>query len=283
MRSQEDALRSVAKFMADVLGPQWEVRFAVEQGTFKRPFCRVGFAGARPNPTGPAHTVEQTRPMIVHLYPLVPETPEQAHLDAARLEEQVDRAVMEGAGRQLPPTALTVVPVAGASGLAAGDYSYAVTAMARRGESAPVTAAPLTVVDGDAVHLSWQPSPGARGHNVYRDGLLIARTLEGSFVDDVAERRPGKELAVVDTSIVGGPRRIPLYDYEDVPLIAPARVRYWSDYLRVNDCSVGRVHDPEDERRVTVLIELRVAWRRTGARPEHRATLAASSSSGTGA
>lgn len=269
MRSQEDVLRSVGRWFSDVLGPAWEVRFAPEADTFKRPYCRVGFSGNRPNPSGPSHTTLQTRPLMAHLFPVVAETAEDATLQSLRLEEQIDRAVMVGAGRMPPPGVPVATPVVGT--LVAGALVYRVTATARHGQSLPsppVTFTSLGPGVAGGASLSWPAVPGARGYRVYRDGVLVAvrGVQQPSWVDDGSTTPSTSPLPTVDTSVVGGPRRIPLYDYDGVSLVSPATRRFFPDFLTVADVSVGSRVDADDERRITTVAELRVSWRRVGER-----------------
>lgn len=41
MRTAADAIRSLNRYVALALGPQWEVRMATEKGTFNRPYART--------------------------------------------------------------------------------------------------------------------------------------------------------------------------------------------------------------------------------------------------
>jgi hypothetical protein len=223
--------------------------------------------------------------MIVHLYPAVPETAEEAVLNAARLGEQIDRAIFIGGGRLAAPGVVTSAVVAPGGAMLPGLRNYAISALARRGETAatPMQYAVEVLDLGSQVHLEWEPSIGAVGYRVYRDGLLVGKTIEPSFTDVGRPIVSGRTPPVIDTSVVGGPRRIPLYDYDQVPVTLPATMRYWSDFVRINDCSIGAAHDAQDERRVTVVCELRVAWSRVGERPDTTTTLTgvvASGSSG---
>lgn len=45
MRTEEDALRSLKRYMAVILGDQWEVRMASDEGSFELPFAKVAEAG----------------------------------------------------------------------------------------------------------------------------------------------------------------------------------------------------------------------------------------------
>lgn len=62
-----------------------------------------------------------------------------------------------------------------------------------------------------------------------------------------------------------GNMRIPLYDYDGVPLDgieSGSDTRFTSDYLRVLDFSTSHLHDPQDDRNITVSADIRVMWRR---------------------
>jgi hypothetical protein len=81
MRTPTDALRSLKKYVAFSLGDEWEVRFAGEEGAFRRPFARVEEAsGARYRMTG-AMQMEATQPFSILCH-----IEEREHVDAARLE-----------------------------------------------------------------------------------------------------------------------------------------------------------------------------------------------------
>lgn len=65
----------------------------------------------------------------------------------------------------------------------------------------------------------------------------------------------------------GRPMRIPLYDYEGVPLEEGSMLRRYPDYLRVVDLSIDRAQAPEDEMKWTVIAEARLTWRRAAEVP----------------
>ena len=68
----------------------------------------------------------------------------------------------------------------------------------------------------------------------------------------------------------GRPMRVPLYDYTLVPETGAGAVaisRYPHDYLRVDDLSINRLHDPTDERLISVVADVRCSWRRSGRVP----------------
>ena len=92
MRTVPDALRSLARFVSEVMGDEWEVRFAVEEGTFRRPFARVGLSGPTPM-TGPAHSVDVIAPFAISLWPETGITPEESLFLALAVEERLVQAV----------------------------------------------------------------------------------------------------------------------------------------------------------------------------------------------
>jgi hypothetical protein len=103
MRTPNDALRSVAEYLALSVLPQdedWEVRLAIEEGTFVRPFCRVGWAGAAAHTIRRPHT-DVLRPLALHLFPKITGTPENMTLEGGRIEHllHVGFGVGVGAGR----------------------------------------------------------------------------------------------------------------------------------------------------------------------------------------
>lgn len=272
MRTPNDVLRSLQKHAGQVLGPDWEVRFAVEDGTFKRPFCRVGFAGPTAL-TGPKHNFQSQAPFTMHLFPnQVPnDTAETMMMRALAVEDVLTLAFRLGGGMLLDPlTAPLLSDDLGA--LADDDYSYRYAALARDGETLASPAALFSLVGPGGVRLDWEPVPGASGYRVYRDTpdgyRLAAYTREPHWVDSgLTTLHPVSGPKTANDSKVAGPLRLPLYDYGDAPLDGPvAPVRGYADFMRVQDVTVGRAVDPEDERNVVVVVELRMSWMRQGER-----------------
>lgn len=99
MRGTTDALRSLAKYVAeDVLDPvAWETRLAVEEGTFIRPFCRVGLAGPTQY-TGPRHHQDAIQPCALHLFPVAAPDPEAALMAALAVEDMLYQGLAVGRG-----------------------------------------------------------------------------------------------------------------------------------------------------------------------------------------
>lgn len=176
-RTSTDALRSLKKYVAQALGPEWEVRLAWQEGVFSRPFCRVGFAGPELL-TGAAHTIDVVQPFNVLCHPV-----EQPSSDASMLE------------------------VGRVSGL---------------------------LTDAFRIGVQWD---------------------EPSDPSD-----PTSALVKVR----GRPNRVPLWNWEGVPLDGSVAQRFERDYLRVVNLSVNVVEDPSEELLRAVACDLRLNWRRRG-------------------
>lgn len=279
MREATDALRSVSRFIADVL-PEFEVRLFAEEGTFRRPFGRVGLASPTQFPVGSSRQAEHIQPMACHLYPTVAEDGPEDHLmRALAIEARLARAVRyAGGGRILVPSpmVMTATPTTGA--LAAGTYRYDLVAMGRRGSTASVANVSITLAAPGGVTLDWPSLYGARRYQLWRNNRLVANVAQqaaSSAWSDVGVVTPNPlaVLPIVDTATVGAPLRIPLYDYDNVPLTRAASVRGFSDFLRVSDLAIGRQVEDEDERRITITVDLRVTWAHGGEPDPAGATL----------
>jgi hypothetical protein len=84
MRSSEDALRSLKRYVAEALGGSWEVRLADEEGVFSRPFAMVWESGPAP---------ETSRGVLG-----VPLGAEQAKGQALAAQELLREAFLVGVG-----------------------------------------------------------------------------------------------------------------------------------------------------------------------------------------
>lgn len=67
----------------------------------------------------------------------------------------------------------------------------------------------------------------------------------------------------------GAPLRVPLWDWYEQPLDGPdsdSTYRRAHDYMRIVPASLSftRLHDPVDDRLITVVTDLRLTWRRPG-------------------
>lgn len=160
MRTKNDALRSVARYMNEAFGEGWEVGYFAEQGVFSRPGVAVRSAGPLLT-AGSRHTLDNTLPVAVYAYPAEGDTIEEGYANTTAAEESLWQAFNVGIGE-------------------------------------------------------------------------------------------------------GHPWRIPLYDYEGVPVDRSSSLRRYPDYLRVVDLSIDSAQSPEDQQKWTVTASLRLTWKRTG-------------------
>jgi hypothetical protein len=270
LREVPDALRSVSRFIADVL-PEFEVRLFAEEGTFARPFGRVGLASPTQYPVGSSRQAEHIQPMACHLYPTVAEDgPEDHMVRALQIEARLARAVRySGGGRILVPSPMAMAAALTTGALAAGTYRYDLVAVGRRGSTASIANVSITLATPGGVTLNWPTLFGARRYQLWRNNRLVANVKQGTtsttWTDvGTATPNPTAVLPIADTATVGAPLRIPLYDYDNVPLTRAASVRGFSDFLRVSDLAIGRQVEDEDERRITITVDLRVTWAHGG-------------------
>jgi hypothetical protein len=101
VRTPFDALRSLSLYLSDYVLPteaeDWEVRLALDEQTFKRPFCRVGFAGPSQNAIQRTVT-DVVRPFAVHIFPVLGSTPEESTIEASRIEALLETGFSVGVG-----------------------------------------------------------------------------------------------------------------------------------------------------------------------------------------
>lgn len=89
MRTPGDALRSFKRHLALTLGAEWEVRLTGEEGTFSRPFARVGTVGAARLAGQSAYMAEWVLTFNVVAHPVERETADEARLEAERVRQLV--------------------------------------------------------------------------------------------------------------------------------------------------------------------------------------------------
>lgn len=101
MRTQEDVLRSIRRYVSLVLGPTWQVRNWTDEGSFAPPLARVA-------PAGPA-TYRSRRvvtdivlPVQVHFYLVPGDTVTEAMRSARLLTERVLGAIEIGIDQARP-------------------------------------------------------------------------------------------------------------------------------------------------------------------------------------
>jgi hypothetical protein len=284
-------MRYVAVVLRDDLsrGLDWEVRYWGTEGTVPlpdQPFARV--AAITPQSTvGPAAYGEVSRTYAVHLYPKPQNDPEQAVMEAERVEEQMHLAFEIGWEYDDNPVAAPEgIVMGGGSGggaLAAGTYDYYVTAVVDGSESNPGHGRAVVVNPNNTVTMHWGITRDAAPlYRVYRRlgtaVFLIAEVAGSTAVNGLMTLNDAGlagSAAVVPPSltVTSNKKRIPLYDYDGVPLDGLGSVSYARgshDYLRVQSCTIDRGEDPEDDRYFRVIVQVRVTWRRRGHVPTDR-------------
>lgn len=98
MRRAADAVRSLKRYTAEVLGDSWEVRLTADaQATFARPMAAVG-PSSEELITGPAHVADVSLPCTIHCYPAKGDDPESALLDALDLGNTLFEGFRRGVG-----------------------------------------------------------------------------------------------------------------------------------------------------------------------------------------
>jgi hypothetical protein len=108
VRSREDALRSVRRYVWSALGGMpWRVRLELD-GRFKRPFVLVSSPPAGPLVPGGPGSVRQALPLLVQAYPVLPPAgpmrTTEARLRAERAGELLIQALTIGAADIADPT-----------------------------------------------------------------------------------------------------------------------------------------------------------------------------------
>lgn len=292
MRTEEDVLRSLQRYVWQALADDtplgrdgvprpWEVRFWGAEGEFEFPFARVASTTAQSS-TGPASWQDVSRSYTVHAYPTPQATQEESLIECSRVEELLYVAFNVGFTYRDPLSqpygiVLAQAPVLGA--IRAGTYVYAVTARSADGESvASLPASVTTVGSMSRVFMGWNEVQGASSYGVYVGPdaghlSLLAVTADAFFVDDGSVAASGSAPPLTGTGTVGvrsAPKRVPLYDYADLPLDGDGSVsfrRSTSDYMIVKSVTIDRLPDPEDDRYWVVIAQPMITWRRVGRVP----------------
>ena len=114
MRTAEDAIRSVRRYVAAALGsPPWRVMLAAEEGRFRRPYAVVtNPTGRRTERGGAADTELKSMPVVIHLFPPAvddagdPFRASEAKLVAERAAHMVEHAISVGIEDPDPSTSV---------------------------------------------------------------------------------------------------------------------------------------------------------------------------------
>lgn len=101
MRTENDAIRSVKKYLAIALGDDWEVRLWSDEGTFAAPLARVAEASPTVYSSHRVYT-DIVQALQIHCY-LPPATSTSAALTAAReVKQKLVAAIELGVGLAWP-------------------------------------------------------------------------------------------------------------------------------------------------------------------------------------
>lgn len=95
MRTSIDILRSLKRYIAIALGPEWEVRLLSEEGTFGRPAAQIMEATGQ-TITGPSHASDLVQTFMVHVFPVPGDTVMESLLAASEAEEKLFQAFRWG-------------------------------------------------------------------------------------------------------------------------------------------------------------------------------------------
>lgn len=85
------------------------------------------------------------------------------------------------------------------------------------------------------------------------DGLLSALEIEERLYQAFKVGIDGEGFSM----------RVPLYDYDGVGRYDGTGERFFADYMRVTDLSIGHISDPNDRALLTVAVDIRLSWMRT--------------------
>lgn len=121
------------------------------------------------------------------------------------------------------------------------------------------------VTMGLAVHA--YPVPGATPDESIMEVERVRDLLHVAFFEGFVYEDVLNPVAVPPTTVKvrSAPRRVPLYDYDGVPLDGPdafSVARNPSDYFRVIECPIDAGVDPEDDTQWRVIAQPRISWRR---------------------
>lgn len=101
MRTSEDALRSVKRYLALVLPPEWELRMWADEGSYEAPLARIAESGPTLYTSHRVYT-DIVQPVQVHFFLPVAETVSAAMAAARALREQIMVAIEVGVDQGRP-------------------------------------------------------------------------------------------------------------------------------------------------------------------------------------
>lgn len=259
-----DVLRSLKKYVSIIL-PDYEVRLTREEGAFRRPFVGITTSGGfSMSGHQSADYAEIVQPFQLTFFPERGTSNDDGLMKALALQQTLHDAFRYvGAGSLTPPTGVSVSYEPG-DGVAPGTYVYAVSLLsAWKGETLATEADGVTVTEASLVTVSWDAADNVRGFNVYRDGGLVhvAGPDETEWVDRGAQATAG-DAPTQNTTRLGWPLRVPLWNFTDVPLTETSTVRSPLEHAKVTDFSTSHGQDDDDPWCFVVHADLRLVWRR---------------------
>lgn len=101
MRTHEDALRSVKRYLALVLGDTWEVRMWADEGSYAAPLAKVAESGPALFTSHRVYT-DVVQPVQVHFFLPVAATVSEAMFAARKLRQQITEAIEIGIDQGRP-------------------------------------------------------------------------------------------------------------------------------------------------------------------------------------
>ena len=274
MRTSLDALRSLKKYMALALGNTWEVRLSMDEGTFSRPQALLTAAGSPVNSQGTSHTVDVQAPFVAYLYPVAGASADESLFNAAAAEELLYAAFHVGSGAFGKPLRIPLYDYANK------DVDDAANDSTRQLVS--LTGSPtggtfrLTLGTETTAAIAYNASPAVVAERLANLNSLTAAdvTVTSAANQWTVTFSPYKGSVAAMTTIpalTGGTSPSASVSV----LYQPNRgannsgsgtVSPHGDYLRIQPApTIQRVQDPEDETLYTVVCEIRLSWRRSGA------------------
>lgn len=101
MRTVNDAIRSVKKYLAEALGDEWEVRLWTDEGSFAPPLARVSAASPTVY-TSRRRITDIIQALQIHCYVAPAASSSAALIKARDVEQQLVRAIELGVGLAWP-------------------------------------------------------------------------------------------------------------------------------------------------------------------------------------
>lgn len=261
MKREEDAVRSVRRWLAGLLPEPWNIVGRLEPGRAPdRPFALVEQLTAPSSRGGRIQDI--TLPVTVMLYPEPGRTRAAADAQSLELRETLWRAVRWGQDPRRHT--LDLLPM----------WSF-VSRPERWRVWARATGGTLTLTIGAVTTAPFahdatpQDVAGALG-DAGLDGIVVTRAATGMWDLEFADLAGGQPGAVVATSVdlVCAPG----YGHPSViaDRVLAGRVAPWRtgrDWMRAESYSADVIPDPDDLKLHAIAVSLRLTWVRTAQVP----------------